>query len=472
MAILAQLLQDNPLLLTAEDFQPLLKLLIDFQPNVQYAVQIRIFTNIAKVLLARENDLKGHITMQEAFLTEHWNKMIDLSFHNSATNNTISSENLILLKILIDFKKTLSNDFLETILNAILSNSIKKSNISIDLMISIFRGVNTDLLKNAQTIKIGIINWLSSRVNAIDLKKLLENDGKLDLNLVGELYALCVLSKAEKLDNHRTVTSPNYNDADEFSTYIKELELNLQYQSVRKLLAIECNNKNKIENQSSAEEKLPDNNSTQTVINETYLQELEKMLSLDDEFKITENCFEDFMIVANSLATYLNVLNHFLKYKSMDDDYYSKSFLKKRILIKVEHLNMIAERFLSMKQESKDVFDILEKLLLIFDKNLLPILRNYVLNQPFNLMLIKWLTKQLTNRSKSNSKYIRVLKNENELEFYDKIQLKCLVLLAYFSNFDGDNGTAAFNAIADHEYNYECVEDLYMVFEILKVSKV
>lgn len=468
MAILSQLLQDHPFLLAAEDFQPLLKLLVDFQPTIQYTIQIKIFINIVEVMLLRENDLKSHSVIQESFLIEHWNKILQLSFRNSTTNIATSQDNLSLLKILIDFKKIMSMDFLETLINAILSNSIKKSDASIDLMISVFRSVNIDLLKNVPAIRTGAINWLSPRESIIDLKKLLESDGKFDSHLAGELNALCVLSKAEKLDSHRTISCKQDN-TDEFQTYIKELELNLQYQSIRTLIITESNGKNTNTSQTLGE-KLPDTNSTQTVINESYLQELEKVLSLDDDFKITENCVDDFMIVANSLATYLHVLNYFLVYKSMDEEYFSKSFLKKRIAIKVEQLNMIAERFLGMKQESKDVFDILDKLLLILNEDLLPIIRNYVLSQPFNTMLIKWLAQQLSHRPRSSSQNIRLLENVNELAFRDKIQLKCFVLLAYFSTFKGDNGTAAFDAIADYEYNYECVEELFMVFEIVKVS--
>lgn len=469
MAILAELLLNNPSAIMAEDFQPLLSMLVDFQSNIQHSVQIKICIKIVKILLLKENVLKKDTTIiSETFLNEQWCKMAELAFRNSATNSSTSLENLTLLKHLIDHKKMASTIFLETVINAVLTNSIKKSNSSIDLLISIFRSFNVDLFKNATEIRVGIINWLSPRIKASDLKSLLANDGHLALNLVGELYALCVLSKAEKFSIREYNEIINSN---EFSVYIKQLEYVLQCQTMRKLIVVECSNEIKTE-KNMKEEQLPDSNSIQTTIIETYYTELEKALRPDDEFKMSDNPFEDFVLIANSLATYLHVLNTFLKYKSMDADKYTKSFLTKRILIKIEHLNMIAERFLSLRQEPKDIFDILEKLLLIVNPNLSLLLRDYVLGQRFNIMLIKWLSKQVKPIQMPDSQYFQMIKHENELSFEHKIQVKTLCLLTNFSKFDEENETAAFDAISNYAFNFSSIEDLYVIFEIIKVSLV
>lgn len=468
MAILSQLLFDYPTLLQIDDYQPLLKLLTDFQPTIQFSVQANIFNALVSTLLSKETDLKTKSSMISAtFCSDHWFKIMQLAFKNSATNNTTTQVNLKLLQILINNKITISHEFLATIIREILSNSIKKSNLSLELLISIFRNVNTDLFENAHEIKTALINWLSPKVKASELKRVIANDEKLDLRLISELNVLCVLSKMEMITKSMT-KSIKESDCDDFTATIQHLEHHFSYLVLNKLIVIDGLTENTDHLTATNLFALPATDSIKAVFNETFYADLEKILNPDDNCPSTANVTDDFMIVSSSLGTYVNVLNQFLAYQSMDTDKYKKSFLTKRILLKIEHLNLIVERF--GKLDQSDVSDILEKLELIWNENLHPILRQHVFEPNYNKTLIKWLTSQLSSRPRANSTTLCVLKSINEMPFNEKIQLRCLTLLAYFSAYGDENALIAFRKIEEFIWNFKCNEDLFIILELVKVS--
>lgn len=471
MSILCEILTEYPSLLSPQDYQPVLKLLADFQKTIQLPIQIKLVTDLAAIMLSKEKSLVSSSTViSEDFCHALWLKIAQLAFRNSASSLPTSTDNLDLLRLLIENKKFESNAFIVTIINAIRNNSIKKSSKSIQLLISVFRTVKLDVLEEAKEMRIGVINWLSPNVRANELKRVIETSDKIDLSLMAELYALCILSKTDSViptafcDNSGEMSTIH-----DFTSFIKTLEENLQFRLMNKLIVVEATKIDRIPKYIMPN-ILPNSNLLKSVVVETYYAELEKILHPDDEFRLTENPAEDFSTVATSLATYLNILHHLIRYESLDEDRYTKSFLTKRVQIKVQQMNMSIDALINSNQDSKEIYDMLDKLLNVFKNDLSPLLTKLIIGDITNRSTINWCIKKMMKiRPKDILMEYNSITDASTLSFERRVQLKCLTLLARLSGYDNEDGAIAFDGIRDHEFNFNCRIDLFIVFELIKV---
>lgn len=482
-AILSQLLVDFPHLLKAEDYQPLLKLLKDFKPTIQHALQMKHFIQIVDVMLSKEQELKtGTILIQESFCTEHWHQIMELSFKQAATDK-IQLENLELIRIMVENKVIVSHDFIKEMISEVTKMShIKRSNHSINLLISVLRNVNIDVIENSTNLKIAIIKWLSCKVKLTELKKAIESNNLIDKQLISELYVLCVLSRQENTNkrNYSMETSVVPNDADvlEHSTFIAEMVQNLQYRMLSKLIV--SNNCKSIENdETHSIEILPNKNNVKASINETIFVELENAIydeNSDDNISNTsERTLENFHSILASLVTYVNILNALVDNESIDSDSFYK-FLTKRIFVKIGQLNSIiksASNSFNIDRNANDVNEIVEGLLTLWHDKYHPIVSENMFIVANNIPIIDWLIEQLRSSIREDSLILAPIQTIDQLRFEERIQLKCLTLLAQFSTNDNGNEdeseTQVFKAIREYDFKYERNEDLFILFQLIKV---
>lgn len=452
-----------PHLLEADDYQPMLKLLADYQSTIQHPQQMKPFIKIVKIMLNEEAKLKAMASspITESFCTEHWRKIMEFAFKQAATDK-IQAENLNLIGELVE--RQVSNDFIKTMIIDIMSN-IRKSNHSIALLISIFRGVNVDVLDGIQELKISIINWLSTKVNAAELKRVIADDSSLDKRLVAELYVLCILSRqGESIEFVKRKSNMNA-DQDEYRSMIQDLERNLEYRTLSNLIVNDLKKSTTVQNLN----KLPERNEIKAVINESMNAQMEAALHSDDNFGSDNN--SDFNLICSSLATYVNILNCFLEYETMDKDALNSSNMKKRISIRIGQLNEIVGRFansLNVERHANDVNEIVDQLLMIWNDRFHPAVAEIIFTSN-NEAIINWLLRQLKSSRLPSSLVMMPFKALNELEFEYRIQLKCLTLLAHFSAWD-ETDELAFDGISDYEFDLKRNEDLFMIFELVKVS--
>lgn len=485
-AILSHLLVDFPHLLKAEDYQPLLKLLKDFKPTIQHALHMKHFIHIVDVMLSKEQELKtGSILIQESFCTEHWHQIMELSFKQAATDK-MQLENLDLIRIMVENKVIVSHDFIKEMISEVTKMShIKRSNHSINLLISVLRNVNIDVIENSANLKIAIIKWLSCKVKLTELKKAIESSNSIDKQLISELYVLCVLSRQENTNKRnylmKTSVVPNDADALEHSTFIAEMVQNLQYRMLSKLIV--SNNRKSIENdETHSIEILPDKNNVKASINETIFVELENVIydeNSDDNINSTsETTLEKFHSILASLVTYVNILNALVGYESIDSESFYK-FLEKRIFLKIGQLNSIiknactASDSFSIDRNANDVNEIVEGLLTVWHDKYHPIVTENMFIVANNTPIIDWLTLQLKPSRREDSLILAPIQTIDQLRFEDRIQLKCLTLLAQFSANDNGNEdeseTQVFEAISEYEFKYKRNEDLFILFQLIKV---
>lgn len=441
------------------------------------------FIHIVDVMLSKEQVLKmGSTLIQESFCTEHWHQIMELSFKQAATDK-IQLENLDLIRIMVENKVIVSHDFIKEMISEVTKMShIKRSNHSINLLISVLRNVNIDVIENSSNLKIAIIKWLSCKVKLTELKKAIETNNLIDKQLISELYVLCVLSRQENTNNRNYLMKKSVvtDDADvlDHSTFIAEMVQNLQYRMLSKLI-ISDNLKSTANDVINSIEVLPNKNNVKASINETIFVELENAIydenSDDNVSSTSETTLEKCHSILASLVTYVNILNALVGYESIDSESFYK-FLTKRIFVKVGQLNSIiksASNSFKIDKNANDVNEIVEGLLTVWHDKYHPIVSENMFIVANNVSIIDWLMQQLPPSIREDSLILEPIQTIDQLPFKDRIQFKCFTLLAQFSANDNGNEdeseTQVFVAISDYEFNYKRNEDLFILFKLIKV---
>lgn len=467
--ILSKLLIDYPNLIQHEDYQPMLQILSDLQPKIKYSNQAEVFNDLVRIMVAEESGLKvkGN-NISNSFCSDRWHRIMQMALKNCATSNQIAEYNVQLLQIMIENGYIVSYAFIETIVKELSSNTIKKTTSGVRLMIAIFQSVNMDLLTSGEEIKASVIKWLSPKIDASELKRVIGNEENIEVALIAELYVLCVLSKTDKSSKLSFEhTEPTQNDENSFDTIIEKLKRQFSYQFFDKLMAVDCSREIDRLSMRKIGSVLPEPKPIDVVFSENLYSELEKSLNPDDSFQPSPNAMDDFAIIASSLTTYIHILNQFLAYNAFDQSKYEKSFLYKRIAIKIEQVNTIMDRLVDC--DEKDRFDIVEKMNSIWKFGLHPMLEQLVFERDCNSRLIDWLAQQLQPELVSSSQPLNRISFAN-LPFAQKMQLKCLVLLTRFSTLDNENGKKAFEVLDNLDPDTECCENLFIMFELVRVN--
>lgn len=435
------------------------------------------YNRIVQVMLSKENELKKNSTqILESFCTEHWHEIMELSFKQAETDKT-QSENVELIRILIDNQVIVSHDFIKNIIIAVTkTQSIKKTNSSIRLLISVLRNVNTDMIDGIENLKMMIIEWLSSKIKLTELKKVIENNQTIDKHLVSELYVHCVLSRKDsahfKHYEREIEASLDNVDAQEYESFIAELVQNLQYRMLSKLIVCDFTLASNM-NVKPVINTLPEREGLRAVLNENLFGELER--ALHDEHTPNDNSIENFASICASLSINVNILNSLVGYESIDGEYFLK-YLNKRVFIKIQALNLIVGAFgrsYRVDRNSNDVNEILDNLLSIWNVDYHPIItKNIFQSKPCN-HITNWLQTQLKQSQQSKSLILAPLTTASQLSFIERIQLKCLTLLAHFSEHQDseDDQVDAFEAIEQYKFEMKRNEDLFIMFELIKVRK-
>lgn len=476
---MSQLIVDFPHVLQAEEYQSVLNLLSDFKPTIQHSLHMKHFIGIVNVMLNKEKQLKASGNqIVDSFCKEHWHKIMELSFRQAATDKT-HQENVDLLRVMIDNGMYVSTEFIKKIIHEIAEMStIKKSNSSISLLISILRNVNTDLVDNIKNLKIAIIKWLRPQITLVDIMSAIEISDAIDKQLVSELFVLCVLTRQDGAfkRNSNSNLRPNEDAKDEHDLFIADAVRQLQYRMLSKLIV--CDEKrNRDTSEIKLIEKLPERNEVKASMDDALFAELEKAIhDIDDQPGRSDNSQEHFANISATLATNVNILNALVGYESIDSDTFCK-FLTKRVFLKVGQLNASVENFgtsVNIQRNPNDVNDVVDSLLSVWHDDYHPIIAVNLFIVKNSASIIKWLKAQLRSSRHEDSVILSPLKTAQELEFEERIQLKCLTLLAHFSAYEDENDEDAedvFGAIKEHKFKHKRNQDLFILFQLIKVNE-
>lgn len=452
MSILARLLESHPSCLEANDLQPILQMLHDFQLTIQYPVQLIVLHRIVRVLLAAEKGISAQSQLINAeFFADIWLKIAQTAFRTTSLN--LLAENLRLLRQIVAVHRVFPNNVIESFVKTILSNSIRKSNDAVQLLIEIFKHYNVDALSGTDY-RMQTMKWL------LKTEQVVLNFESIRVEYVAELTALCLFSK---IDPHCVDRTKEEVDSDANAEYVSGLRQNLKYKSMAELIV----SRKDLRVVSESKRELPSANTLKSVVNEVHFQHLFDILNPDRELEESVNSLDAFNRVTTSLVLYLQLLNTLIAYDSIDQEGLRKTFLCKKIHFKVEQLEMCVSKFSSFREfTEKDAMDVMEGLSSVFRRDLHPVLVDVILSHHMP-DTVRWLRQRIGIEPGKDSKSI-VHRKVDELNCLNRLRYEAFGILSFFSH--GTNDVEAFDVIDEFGFNLNSNTDLLIVQMLIKVS--
>lgn len=441
----------------------MLQLIHDFQSTIQYSIQIKLLKNVANVMLTQEKQFP--IDQQQFIIPEFcqtlWNKIVQTALHKSTTKHAL--ENICFIQMMVEHRLQFSNSFVTNVLNTILSTSFDKTNESIQLLISIFQNASTDQLTTDLRLK--ILEWL----NTTNIKEM--STGKpIKIELKAELMVLCVFSKIEKNAIRNVISNGTDDSMIKYRSSLNTLRTELQYKSLNQLIVIVSSNSTNCMPSFyiQTSHQLPNSSELKSVINEDYFKKLYELIIPENEPELTDNHFQNVMNITNSLHLILQLLNKLMFYNALDQDKFMKTFLAKKVHLKLEQIDMVFARIDRGVFESNDIVRVLEQLALIFNSQYHSVLQQLIKERSV-FDVIGWLANIENDHQEScNSKLLELIAEENLKDVNHKIRYKAGIILAFFCS--GPNAANAFQAISECKFNMKNNEDLFIVHQMIKVQ--
>lgn len=430
-----------------------------------------------------------------------WYQIVQAAFRASAAQHF----DLRLTCLIIEHKhRYVPTTFIKTLLNAIVTYQIERSNESIRLAITIFRHCNVDVLNNdgcgenvkinddedhqtlqqkehqqqlKQNLRYQTLRWLHT--TRVEDSFNLHDCGAIKLENVAELSALCVFSKIDtnlvaklveqeqKILQGQMAASKN----DRYQQDIFDLRENLLYKSVSELIVIkESNGKQEI-----LYEVLPASNLLKCVIDEQHFErQFEALNAASTNIELSDDPRNDIRRIKRVLDMYLQLLNAFMRYESLDADRLPKTYLAKKVSYHLEQLEMCVQKAIAQPafgvpdsnniEDANIVRDLFE---LLVQRGKHSALNVMIRTHRFSVT-INWLGQLSRRWYCSNSKtFARYCLNDLNLEH--QMRYQALSVLVYFS--EGINADDAFDgAVEQVPFNYKSNTDMFIVMHLTRVS--
>lgn len=465
--ILANIIYKHPEKLEIDDYQQLLQLVADFQQTITHSIHISIISIVCNILMEKFKSILTHDIINETFCLTLWHKMAQTAFHT--TNSTLFTENIRFIQLFFRHEQILPKNLIVTLLKTLLSFSMEKTNDSIELVGLILKNFNVKSIENGTEIQLNALNWLYPTKQNLNLKQLMKSDKDISLAKLAEVTVLCIFSKIKANENCQVQLLSSYAEKEEFANYqlyTKDLCDKLQYKSLNKLILstshqIQMNDKKSIQ--------LPMKNELKSVINEEMFQKLFDIFNErdTDTDESDDNHLAKFIAHSSKIILYTNIVNQLIAYESLDNEYFHKNFLIKRIILKVEQINMALSNLMN-EIHNKEAMDILNKLSEIFCYNFNTVLCEMFYQQNLKT-LINWLIRQTQPEEIDCSLTMCVeLKTYENLSFVDSIRYKSFMILSYLCV--GTNMDDANDIIINYPFDFDYNGDICIVLELIKVS--
>lgn len=383
------------------------------------------------------------------------------------TNSALFTENIRFIQLFFCHQIALPKDLIATLLKTLLSNSVQKTDDSIELIGSIFANFNVNTLDNGRDIQANALRWLYPTLHRSGLKHLMSNDSDRDLATVANVTVLCIFSKINTMDN-RLPSVPDDPVRATYRTTINRLKKNLLYKSCDRLLG---SSSLPLEAKPVASLKLPNQNELKSVINEHMFEQLihvlnERDANIDSDAESSINVFENVDRHSSAIALYANILDKLIAYESLDSDRFFKTILVKKIQLKIGQLDMMFGGLMSIFQD-KECMIILMKLSKMCSRQFSSVLRAVICDHVLENTL-DWLERQTKPSEEKHSSKIIALQTYDSLSFTDKVRYKAFMVLAYFCV--GKNANQAFGIVMNYEFDFDCNDDISIVHQLIQVS--
>lgn len=441
----------------------------DFQEAVTHSTQITILSTVCNILLEKyKTILANDIKTQIFFCNTLWQRIAEKAIQKR-NNSALFTEYIRFIQLFFHHQYELPKIIVVNLLRALVDNYKDRTNESIELVGLIVKNLNLNTIENGKEIQVKTLNWLYPTIQNLNLKQLMKGDDDITVNKIAELTVLCVFSKFKSENDQLLPLSSSTFCVEEkkfvdYQKYTQKLCENLQFKSLNKLILLPS----LITNDTRSIE-LPMTNELKSVINEEMFQKLYDILmekdANTDETDVDD--FKTFIMHSTKIILYTNIVHQLIAYESLDKHYFRKNFLIKKIILKLEQINMALSK-LNAVIHNKQSMDILTKLSTIFSNQFCEILCDIFCQQHLD-NLLNWLKYQITSEEYCPAKLIE-LKTYDSLSFVDAIRYKSFMILSYLCV--GTNADAASDIIMNYEFDFNYNGDICIVLQLIKVRNI
>lgn len=464
--VFADLLECYTNVLLADDYQPILQLLSDFQVIIQYPIQVKYFIKCCRALLEKEDELYrstvGSRILNREFCDGIWNKITETTFRLSTANTSVSSEFHSLLALLIKHRKFASMGFIKNVLQTYSTNSIKSSNLSVVTLIAIFETINVDSLENSKQLICDFLTWLHPSNRRICLKSALTNYDQISVANKARITVLCLLTSSEK----RILQSEKDEESSiqtEYDQEIREIEKNIQLKSLNTIIEM-------IQPEVHHEEfiQLPTN--VTSVLNEELYDHFSGLVSFDhsggDVAMENLNKTENIIKLLQNTEFCLEILDNLIKYGALNEEKFKNIIFAKKLKLMLQSIELIFNDLTG--QSVTETIDILDSLHAVFAPKFHSFLSRFIrIKESTNV--IKWILSKSENVDLKSTKTFELI-DLNELEGKERCKAKALTLIANIGEYDDQFLSPSSDLInMDIEFNFESNVDVNILIRILSI---
>ncbi|XP_052867560.1 serine/threonine-protein kinase ATM [Anopheles cruzii] len=463
--------------LLLEDYQPLLQLLSEIQPVLQTALQQQAFYRCCKALVSFE-ETRAFRSSQGAlidaqFCNDLWYKIIATAFRGcSSTASKTADDSSLLVQLLVRHRKYPNVSFLnDTILEALYSYSIKKTNATVGCIVAILETEpNVDCLGDTDTVLAKLLEYLYPTARQTVGKIILHGRGQLDAKLLAKVSVLATVSKHDCGTNDAPIREQAARHLAEVyveeDDTLRQLERRLLLQNVDELIVSEGGMSSvRCEDVADSCHRITYN------VNEVLFERLCKSLNFEKQALPEQDTALGSALgfICYDLELYLEIINIMVHHQAYNEEQCFKCLLTKKVQLKFQELNLGFERLLrnSDPLSGNDVFNIGERLLTIFGGPYHGTIKKVLQKIDVN-MILKWCMKQIVVKANDDSQHmVRIV--PQQLSRDQQIQRCFLLTVAQYLQYEG-MCTAEVHDFLDHlELNVHSSLDVFYIHEVSRV---
>lgn len=178
----------HPERIESDDYEMILQLLSEFQPQIQRPEHFQGFYLACKTLLEIQETIQVSDQKKTA---DFWHKIVETSARNCSSINQTSNENMMLIRLMLKYKQHKGDTFIESLLDTFFTNSINRSNESIQTLITLMLTFNINVLKDASDKVEKILSYLLLKQRVNVKISILRTQEKPKAEFVARLIVLC-----------------------------------------------------------------------------------------------------------------------------------------------------------------------------------------------------------------------------------------------------------------------------------------
>ncbi|XP_049537442.1 serine-protein kinase ATM [Anopheles darlingi] len=473
LIIISFVLERHCAALLLQDYQPLLQQLSELQPAVQSVEQHRAFYRCCEVLLQYEDTqmFRSSIAsmIDAQFCGDLWTKILNAACRSSSsTIRSIAADSCRLMQLLIRYRKYSSIDFLNgTILEAIYSNAIKKTDASAACLESIL-----ETLSSIDCLSGGKEDVLKKMFDYLYIgpgvqRTIIHGKIRLSTKLLANISVLAVVTKhvgsePQNGDSMLGLLTEVYVEKDRC---LRQLERRLLLQNVDELIMSE-----------ETESRMDETEAGQLItynVNEVLFDRLCVYLNFDKNVLPEEGRMLNLSIleeICYELELYLHILNILMNHQAHTIVQLERCVLTKKVMFKLQLLNMGCQRLLECNSSfsTNEVASIGERLLSIFQGPYHPAVAK-VLQEADVSSVLKWCKNHIDQTQHDDSEHVERI-TLDQLPSGQHTHRCYLHTMVHYLQYEGAVHVAVVHDMLEHlELNIYSSLDVFYIFDLCRI---